>query len=109
MEKIQVAIKFIPQVKSYIPLAKQYGDSLGVTSEQRLIYAAMPLSPVYTGNETPEQKAKLDATNEIAIMVLVLGKNAAGETIIVEEKQRFLAFAEIEKITSLIPAMEIVK
>lgn len=103
MDKMQKAVSFVPKVKSYMPMIKKLDSMFNVKPGQKLLYSIMPVIPTYTGNETPEEKAKLDSLCELKVSVLVIEKNAAGETVIADEKISFKVFEEVEKITSLFP------
>lgn len=105
MDKLPKILSFIPKAKSYIPMVKNLDVFFKIKENEKIIFSLMPVTPTYTGNETPEQKEKLDSLCEIKISVLVITKNAQGETVIDREVAIFKAFEEIEKISSLFPKM----
>lgn len=98
-------IEFLPKAKGYVPMAANLNTLYDAKPDEKIILSLVPVYPKYTGNETAEEKAKLDALCEVKIAVLKMKRNAAGETVISDECASWKLFEEIEKITSLFPAM----
>lgn len=105
MNKLPKILEFIPKAKSYVPLVKNLDAVFKIKEGEKLIFSVMPVTPKYSGNETPEEKIKLDELCEVKISVLVIKLNDNKETVIDREVATFKAFEEIEKISSLFPKM----